>query len=93
MSEMYYYKDEPLQLSYRNDYTMADKIEIVLQLQRDFENGMLSQNQMRWIILNKRYGSFTVEKIIDKLLFEKKIKYNPITLDNKTFHVKKPFDL
>lgn len=90
---MYYYKDEPLQLSYRNDYTMADKIEIVLQLQRDFENGMLSQNQMRWIILNKRYGSFTVEKIIDKLLFEKKIKYNPITLDNKTFHVKKPFDL
>lgn len=90
---MYYYKDEPLQLSYRNDYTMADKIEIVLQLQRDFENGMLSQNQMRWIILNKRYGSFTVEKIIDKLLFEKKIKYNPITLDNKTFHIKKPFDL
>ena len=29
---MYYYNNEPLQLSYRNTYTPPEKIEIVLQL-------------------------------------------------------------
>jgi hypothetical protein len=32
--EEYYYNNEPLQLSYRNTYTAAEKIEIVLKLQK-----------------------------------------------------------
>jgi hypothetical protein len=54
----------------------------------------LSWSQMRWIILNCRYGSYTCEKIVDKLIFSKKLKVNPITLDTRTFY-KKPsaFDL
>jgi hypothetical protein len=50
--DIYYYNDEPLQLSYSNNYTMADKIEIISNIQNDFKNGMLSWSQMRWIILN-----------------------------------------
>tara|TARA_B100000519_G_C13951947_1_gene301113 strand:- start:114 stop:392 length:279 start_codon:yes stop_codon:yes gene_type:complete len=91
---IYYYNNEPLQLSYRNDYTTGEKIEIVLQIQNDLKVGMLSAEQMRWIVDNKRFGAFTVQKEIDRLMFEGKIKINPITLDALTnFPKKKPFDL
>ena len=55
---------------------------------------MLSVDQMRWIVFNCRFGAFTVQRIIDKLMFEGKLKQNPITLDKRTFS-KKPsaFDL
>ena len=91
---MYYYNNEPLQLSYRNDYTTGEKIEIVLQIENDFNSGMLSANQMRWIVNNLKFGAWTVQNIIDKMMFDNKIKINPITLDNRTFKKKPmPFDL
>ena len=91
---MYYYNNKPLQLSYKNDYSLADKIEIVLQLQNDLKVGMLSAEQMRWIVENKRFGAWTLQREIDKLMFSGKIKINPITLDDLTnFPKKKPFVL
>jgi hypothetical protein len=55
---------------------------------------MVSDAQVRWIVNNAKFGSFTIMKIIDKLLFEKKLKHNPITLDKRTFfRAKRPFDL
>tara|TARA_R100001377_G_scaffold11911_1_gene6010 strand:+ start:210 stop:497 length:288 start_codon:yes stop_codon:yes gene_type:complete len=90
----YYYNNEPLQLSYRNNYTPQDKLNIVLQLERDYSSGMVSDAQVRFIVNNAKFGSFTIMKIIDKLLFEKKLKHNPITLDKRTFFKpKRPFDL
>ena len=90
----YYYNNEPLQLSYRNTYTADQKIEIVLQLQNDFSSGMLSANHMRWIVNNLKFGAWTVQNIIDKMMFNNKIKINPNTLDNRTFKKKPtPFDL
>jgi len=90
----YYYNNEPLQLSYRNNYTPPEKIEIVQQLERDYSSGMVSDAQVRFIVNNAKFGSFTIMKIIDKLLFEKKLKHNPITLDKRTFFKpKRPFDL
>ena len=92
--EPYYYNNEPLQLSYRNTYTPPEKIEIVLQIQQDYESGMLSVDQMRWIVFNCRFGAFTVQRTIDKLMFDGKLKQNPITLDKRTFSKKPmPFDL
>ena len=65
-----------------------------MQLQNDLKVGMLSAEQMRWIVDNKRFGAFTVQKEIDRLMFEGKIKINPITLDALTnFPKKRPFDL
>ena len=94
IEELYYYNGEPLQLSYRNTYTPPEKIEIVLQIENDFNSGMLSADQMRWIVLNAKFGSFTVMRIIDNLMFNNKIKVNPITLDDRTFKKKPtPFDL
>jgi len=94
MSDIYYYNNEPLQLSYKNNYSMLDKIEIVKQLQNDFKNGMLSWTQMFWIIDNAKFGSWTCQNIVDKLIFEGKLKKNPITLTNRTFNtIRKPFDL
>ena len=91
---IYYYNNEPLQLSYKNDYSLADKIEIVLQIQNDLKVGMLSAEQMRWMVENKRFGAWTLQREIDKLMFSGKIKINPITLDALTnFPKKKPFDL
>jgi hypothetical protein len=59
----YLYNNEPLQLSYNNTYTPPEKIEIVNQINSDFENGMLSFGQMRWIIDMMAYvGSFTVHE-------------------------------
>ena len=90
----YYYNNEPLQLSYNNTYTPPEKIEIVLKLQQDYESGMVSDAQVRWIVNNAKFGSFTIMKIIDNLFFEKNLKYNPITLDNRTYYKpKSPFDL
>jgi len=44
--------------------------------------------------LNAKFGSFTVMRIIDNLMFNNKIKVNPITLDDRTFKKKPtPFDL
>jgi hypothetical protein len=83
--EEYYYNNEPLQLSYRNTYTPQDKIEIVLKIENDFNSGMLSANQMRWIVNNHKFGAWTVQNIIDKMMFNNKCKINPITLDNRTF--------
>ena len=92
--EEYYYNNEPLQLSYRNTYTPQDKIEIVLKIENDFTSGMLSAEQMRWIVNNLKFGAWTVQNIIDKMMFNNKIKINPITLDNRTFKKKPtPFDL
>ena len=92
--EEYYYNNEPLQKSYNNTYAPPEKLEIVYQLMRDYESGMVSDAQVRWIVNNAKFGSFTIMKIIDKLLFEKKLKYNPITLDKRTFYKpKRPFDL
>ena len=90
----YYYNNEPLQLSYNNTYTPPEKIEIVLQIENDFNSGMLSANQMCWIVNNLKFGAWTVQNIIDKMMFNNKIKVNPITLDNRTFKKKPmPFDL
>ena len=92
--EEYYYNNEPLQLSYKNTYTADQKIEIILQLQNDFSSGMLSAEQMRWIVNNLKFGAWTVQNIIDKMMFNNKIKINPITLDDRTFKKKPtPFDL
>ena len=94
IEELYYYNGEPLPLSYSNDLTWGDKIQIVEQIQNDFNSGMLSADQMRWIVLNAKFGSFTVMRIIDNLMFNNKIKVNPITLDDRTFKKKPtPFDL
>ena len=94
MSDIYYYNNEPLQLSYKNTYSMADKIEIISNIQNDFKNGMLSWSQMFWIIDNAKFGSWTCQNIVDKLIFEGKLKKNPLTLDKRTFNtIRKPFDL
>ena len=92
--EIYYYNGEPLQLSYLNNYTPLQKLEIVNSLNEDFKNGNLSWDQMRWIITKARFGSFSCQRIVDKLIFDGKLKVNPITLDTRTFY-KKPsaFDL
>ena len=90
----YYDNNEPPQKSYNNTYTPSEKLEIVYQLMRDYSSGMVSDAQVRWIVNNAKFGSFTIMKIIDKLLFEKKLKHNPITLDKRTFYKpKRPFDL
>ena len=92
--DIYYYNGEPLQLSYKNSYSMGDKIEIIKNIQEDFKNGMLSWSQMFWIIDNAKFGSWTCQNIVDKLIFEGKLKKNPITLDKRTFNtIRKPFDL
>ena len=92
--DIYYYNNEPLQLSYSNSYSLGDKIQIIKNLEADFQSGMLSWSQMRWIITKAKFGSFTCQRIVDKLIFDGKLKVNPITLDSRTFY-KKPsaFDL
>ena len=91
--EEYIYNNEPLQKSYNNTYTPPEKLEIVNKINSDFASGMLSFPQMHWIIDNALYGSFCCMRIIDKLMFDKKIKLNPLTLDKRTFNtIKKPFD-
>jgi len=90
----YLYNNKPLQKSYNNSYSLAEKIEINKYIQSDFENGMLSFEQMYLIINDGLFGSYTCQTIIDDLLFKGKLKKNPITLTTRSFKPKKkPFDL
>jgi len=84
-SNFYYYKNKPLQHFYKNDYTKEEKLEITMQLQSDYEAGMLSVSQCRWIWENKRYGSFTASRIMDEMMNKKIIKKNPVTGDSRRF--------
>ena len=94
MIELYYYKNKTLQKSYNNNYSLDEKIKINEQIQSDFENGMLSFEQMYLIINDGLYGSFTCMRIIDNLMHSGKLKKNPVTLTNRSFKPKKkPFDL
>jgi hypothetical protein len=89
MEEIYYYNEQPLQLSYSNTYTLADKLAIIKQIEDDFESGMLSPENMRFIVRNARYGSYTVQRLIDKLMLSGKLKTNPITMNGRTNFKKK----
>ncbi len=81
----YTYKGKPLQHRKFNDYTKEEKLEIIIQLNNEFQNGLLSVNQMVWIWERECWGSFSVELFIDKLLEKGVIKKNPITNDTRTF--------
>jgi len=84
-SSLYYYKNKPLQHFVFNQYTKEEKIEITLQIERDFEASMITVEQLTWIIEEKKYGGFTAGRCLDKLLDKKVIKKNPITGDERRF--------
>ena len=49
---MRYFKEEPLQHWYNNNFTKEEKLQIVIDLQNDYENGLLSQETIAWIVNN-----------------------------------------
>ena len=65
---MRYFKEEPLEHSYNNSYTKEEKLQIVIDLQNDYENGLLSQETIAWIVNNKRFGEFSCRLIIQDML-------------------------
>ena len=85
----YYYKDKPLEHSYNNNYTKEEKLEIILQIERDFNAGMISISQLTWIYENKMYGSFSAGLCLDKLMKKNILKRNPITGDKRLFNKEK----
>jgi hypothetical protein len=86
---IYLFNGMPLQSKYNNNYTRGEKIEIVLQLENDYQNGMLSGNTLKEIILNKLYGSFTALRILSNMQEKGIIKTNPFTNNNKPILPKK----
>tara|TARA_Y100000401_G_C8204959_1_gene165517 strand:- start:158 stop:439 length:282 start_codon:yes stop_codon:yes gene_type:complete len=65
---MRYFKEEPLEHFYNNRYTKEEKLQIVLDLWEDYENGLLSQETIAWIVNNKRFGDFSCRLIIQDML-------------------------
>ena len=65
---MRYYKEELLPHFYNNKLTKQDKLQIVLDLWKDYENGLLSQEVIAWIINHKRVGHFSCQLIIEDML-------------------------
>ena len=65
---MRYFKEEPLEHSYNISYTKEEKLQIVLDLWHDYENGLLSQETIAWIVNNKRFGEFSCRLIIQDML-------------------------
>ena len=65
---MRYFKEEPLEHSYNNSYTKEEKLQIVLDLWQDYENGLLSQETIAWIVNNKRFAEFSCRLIIQDML-------------------------
>ena len=91
---LYYYNNEPLQHWYNNDYSPSDKLNITVQIQEDFKNALISTDQLVWIIKETRFGDYSAKLIIDRLMFEGKLKYNPVTMDTrKNIKERSAFDI
>ena len=92
---MRYFKDELLPHFYNNKLTKEDKLQIVLDLWNDYENGLLDKETIKWIVENKRYGHFTCKLIIEDMIKKKIIDrdftgcFSPQDLQKP----KKPYDL
>ena len=86
---VYLFKGKPLQNKFNNDYNRAEKIEIILQLQNDFDNGILSPHTLLSIIYNKLYGSFVAVRLLNEMQQKNIIKTNPFTNNNKPILPKK----
>ena len=65
---MRYFKDKLLPHFYNNKLTKEDKLQIVLDLWNDYENGLLDKETISWIVNNKRVGHFTCQLIIEDML-------------------------
>ena len=81
----YYYNDKELEDTFNNYYTKAQKLEITMQLESDYKSGMLSVEQLTWIINQKKCGSFTAKLILDDMFKKKIIRKNPLTGENRPF--------
>ena len=81
----YYYNDKELEDTFNNYYTKAQKLEITLQLESDYKSGMLSVEQLTWIINQKKFGGYTAKLILDDMLKKKIIRKNPLPGENKPF--------
>ena len=65
---MRYFKEELLPHFLNNKLTKKDKLQIVVDLWNDYENGLLDKETISWIINNKRVGHFTCQLIIEDML-------------------------
>ena len=92
---MRYFKDELLPHFYNNKLTKQDKLQIVVDLWNDYENGLLDKETIKWIVENKRCGHFTCKLIIEDMIKKKIIDrdftgcFSPQDLQKP----KKPYDL
>ena len=86
---IYLYKGKPLQSRANNDYNRAEKIEIILQLEDDYKNGLLTPHTLLNLIDNKLYGSYTALRILNDMFEKGIIKKNPFTNNNKPILPKK----
>jgi hypothetical protein len=68
---MRYFKDEPLKHWHFNNYNKAEKLQIVVDLWKDYENGLLDKETISWIVNNKRTGHFTCKLIIQDMIQKK----------------------
>ena len=65
---MRYFKEELLPHFYNNKLAKQDKLQIVVDLWNDYENGLLDKETISWIVNNKRVGHFTCQLIIEDML-------------------------
>ena len=75
----------PIPSKFSKKISEAQKLEITLQLESDYKSGMLSVEQLTWIINQKKFGSYTAKLILDDMLKKKIIRKNPLTGENKPF--------
>lgn len=80
---IYLINDKPLQSQFNNNYTRAEKVDIVMQLMNDYQSGILTAKTCKDIIDNKLYGSFTAKYILNDMQQKNIIKENPYTKDNR----------
>ena len=65
---MRYFKEEPLPHKNRNNLSKSDKLQIINDLWEDYNNGLLDNETISWIINNDRFGHFTCQLIIEDML-------------------------
>ena len=85
LEQPYYYNDKELEDTFNNYYSKAQKLEITMNLWSDYNSGMLSAEQLTWIINQKKFGGYTAKLILDDMLKKNIIRKNPLTGENKPF--------
>ena len=85
----YTFKGKPLQRTRFNNYTQAEKIELIEQLWNEYNAGILKPQILTNIVLDNLFPAYTAQLILNDMMEKGVLKINPFNNTTKPIFKKK----